>query len=200
MEKEREIEMINKMASCLIYLSKAHQHDTKSRVFACKTCNKEFPSFQALGGHRASHRRSAALEGHAPPSPKRVKPVKHECPICGAEFAVGQALGGHMRKHRGGGGSRSLAPAPVTMKKSGGGNGKRVLCMDLNLTPGENDNLKLELGRLGCIFQLVGCKDEYSCDGMHRYQFVAMIGPIGNLVRRHNGNGIATEVVSMVET
>ncbi|KAL0670723.1 hypothetical protein Bca4012_033427 [Brassica carinata] len=140
--------MINKMASCLIYLSKAHQHDTKSRVFACKTCNKEFPSFQALGGHRASHRRSAALDGHATPSPKRVKPVKHECPICGAEFAVGQALGGHMRKHRGGGGSRSLAPAPVTMKKSGGGNGKRVLCMDLNLTPGENDDLKLELGRL----------------------------------------------------
>ncbi|WZY77844.1 hypothetical protein YC2023_024228 [Brassica napus] len=55
--------------------------------------------FKALGGHRASHRRSAALEGHAPPSPKRVKPVKHECPICGAEFAVGQALGGHMRDY-----------------------------------------------------------------------------------------------------
>lgn len=151
MEKEREMEMINKMASCLILLSKTHQNDTKSRVFACKTCNKEFPSFQALGGHRASHRRSAALEGHAPPSPKRVKPVKHECPICGAEFAVGQALGGHMRKHRsggGGGGGRSLAVAPVTMKKSGGGNGKRVLCLDLNLTPLENEDLKLELGRL----------------------------------------------------
>ncbi|KAG7642416.1 Zinc finger C2H2-type [Arabidopsis suecica] len=153
MERGRsDMEMINNMANCLILLSKAHQNDTKSRVFACKTCNKEFPSFQALGGHRASHRRSAALEGHAPPSPKRVKPVKHECPICGAEFAVGQALGGHMRKHRGGsggGGVRSLAPAtaPVTMKKSGGGNGKRVLCLDLNLTPLENEDLKLELGR-----------------------------------------------------
>ncbi|CAA7017703.1 unnamed protein product [Microthlaspi erraticum] len=140
------MEMINKMASCLILLSNAHQNDTKGRVFACKTCNKEFPSFQALGGHRASHRRSAALEGHAPPSPKRVKPVKHECPICGAEFAVGQALGGHMRKHRGGGG-RILAPVPVTMKKSGVGHGKRVVCLDLNLTPLENEDLKLELGR-----------------------------------------------------
>ncbi|KAG2327468.1 hypothetical protein Bca52824_010196 [Brassica carinata] len=148
MEKEREMEMINKMASCLIFLSKAHQHETKSRVFACKTCNKEFSSFQALGGHRASHRRSAALEGHAPPSPKRVKPVKHECPVCGAEFAVGQALGGHMRKHRGGGASRSLAPDPMAMKKAGGGNAKRVLCLDLNLTPVENEDLKLELGRL----------------------------------------------------
>ncbi|KAJ0238872.1 hypothetical protein HA466_0234150 [Hirschfeldia incana] len=148
MEKEREMEMINKMASCLIFLSKAQQHETKTRVFACKTCNKEFSSFQALGGHRASHRRSAALEGHAPSSPKRVKPVKHECPICGAEFAVGQALGGHMRKHRGGGASRSLAPDPVTMKNPGGGNAKRVLCLDLNLTPVENEDLKLELGRL----------------------------------------------------
>ncbi|CAN8247366.1 unnamed protein product [Cochlearia groenlandica] len=156
MEREiREMEMINKMANCLILLSKTHQNDTSSRVFACKTCNKEFQSFQALGGHRASHRRSEALDGHAPPSPKRVKPVKHECPICGAEFAVGQALGGHMRKHRGGrggggggGSGRSLAPAPVMMKKSGGGNyGKRVLCLDLNLTPLENEDLKLELGR-----------------------------------------------------
>ncbi|CAN8285511.1 unnamed protein product [Cochlearia groenlandica] len=149
MEMKREIEMINNMASCLILLSKTQQNDTNRCVFACKTCNKEFTSFQALGGHRASHRRSAALEGHAPPSPKKSKPVKHECPICGAVFAVGQALGGHMRKHRGRvGRSLSVASAPVTMKKSSGGNGKRVLCLDLNLTPLENEDLKLELGKL----------------------------------------------------
>ncbi|KAL1817393.1 hypothetical protein DCAR_0521822 [Daucus carota subsp. sativus] len=35
-------------------------------VYQCKTCNRTFPSFQALGGHRASHRKpknvNAALE------------------------------------------------------------------------------------------------------------------------------------------
>ncbi|CAK7332157.1 unnamed protein product [Dovyalis caffra] len=29
-------------------------------VYECKTCNRSFPSFQALGGHRASHKKSKA--------------------------------------------------------------------------------------------------------------------------------------------
>ncbi|KAK6138130.1 hypothetical protein DH2020_028130 [Rehmannia glutinosa] len=71
-------------------------------VYECKTCNRTFPSFQALGGHRASHK------GLNPP-PKLIgkihrgganKPKIHECSICGSEFASGQALGGHMRRHR----------------------------------------------------------------------------------------------------
>ncbi|XP_010521816.1 PREDICTED: zinc finger protein ZAT12-like [Tarenaya hassleriana] len=154
MESEKEMEIIGNMASCLILLSNStsNQNDDVGggRVFTCKTCNKAFPSFQALGGHRASHRRSAGMDGHAPPSPR--KPATHDCPICGAEFAVGQALGGHMRKHRvgrrTGEDTTALHGSPVTMKKSGGGNGKRVLCLDLNLTPSENENLKLKLGRM----------------------------------------------------
>ncbi|KAM3229384.1 hypothetical protein ACQJBY_060315 [Aegilops geniculata] len=64
------------------------------RAFECKTCNRRFPSFQALGGHRASHKKPRLADGEPP------KPKVHGCSICGLEFAVGQALGGHMRRHR----------------------------------------------------------------------------------------------------
>ncbi|KAI9080210.1 hypothetical protein K1719_037888 [Acacia pycnantha] len=56
------------MANCLILL--AHSGDASHKeppattknisgfyVYECKTCNKSFPSFQALGGHRASHKK-----------------------------------------------------------------------------------------------------------------------------------------------
>ncbi|KAI9196012.1 hypothetical protein LWI28_020258 [Acer negundo] len=143
-------------AKCLMLLSRVGETTstddlTNKRVFACKTCNKEFPSFQALGGHRASHKKPKFNDGgfgggevfEAPPeSPK--KPKTHECSICGVEFAIGQALGGHMRRHRanfgsggGGGGvlvTRSLLPVPV-LKKSN--SSKRVSPLDLNLPPYE---------------------------------------------------------------
>ena len=64
------------------------------RVFECKTCSRRFMSFQALGGHRASHKRPRASE--AAPAKARA----HGCAVCGVEFPLGQALGGHMRRHR----------------------------------------------------------------------------------------------------
>lgn len=36
-------------------------HKAGLYVYECKTCNKTFPSFQALGGHRASHKKPKAL-------------------------------------------------------------------------------------------------------------------------------------------
>ncbi|XP_062180583.1 zinc finger protein ZAT12-like [Phragmites australis] len=68
------------------------------RVFVCKTCNRSFPSFQALGGHRASHKKPR-LDGDGGDL-SLGKPKLHGCSICGLEFAIGQALGGHMRRHR----------------------------------------------------------------------------------------------------
>lgn len=90
-------------------------------AYECKTCNRSFPSFQALGGHRASHKKPkntieekkviiATISNHKEDlefqfkkmspstSPQKVK--VHECSICGSEFSSGQALGGHMRRHR----------------------------------------------------------------------------------------------------
>ncbi|CAI9105314.1 OLC1v1004211C1 [Oldenlandia corymbosa var. corymbosa] len=78
------------------------------RVFECKTCKKQFPTFQALGGHRASHKKlKLVAELLTQPSDaggvmmmKKKKKKRHACSICGLEFPLGQALGGHMRRHR----------------------------------------------------------------------------------------------------
>ncbi|CAN7080682.1 unnamed protein product, partial [Brassica oleracea var. botrytis] len=46
--------------NCLMLLSRVGEcggGDAESRVFRCKTCMKEFSSFQALGVHRVSHRK-----------------------------------------------------------------------------------------------------------------------------------------------
>ncbi|XP_031101057.1 zinc finger protein ZAT5-like [Ipomoea triloba] len=96
-------------------------------VYQCKTCTRTFPSFQALGGHRASHKKPKITAGDdqkkSPPPPPAAAPADHEkqswplsaagvfsngggkakiheCSICGSEFSSGQALGGHMRRHR----------------------------------------------------------------------------------------------------
>ncbi|GAB4824365.1 hypothetical protein Ancab_007252 [Ancistrocladus abbreviatus] len=110
------------MANCLMLLNRLQQQNLSSssttsslpsRLFTCKTCNREFTSFQALGGHRTSHKKvklSAAGDGagggDSPPS----KAKTHECSICGQEFPIGQALGGHMRRHRAVAVNRSRSP------------------------------------------------------------------------------------------
>ncbi|XWS56547.1 hypothetical protein CRYUN_Cryun09bG0094700 [Craigia yunnanensis] len=153
----REVENNLALASCLMLLSQggnkyehAMNNSIPSRVFECKTCNRQFPSFQALGGHRASHKKPklTIADGEAENQPP-AKSKTHECSICGLEFAIGQALGGHMRRHRAGENQidpLSLSNEPVMapiVKKS---NSRRILCLDLNLTPLEND---LELFKLG---------------------------------------------------
>ncbi|XP_004246607.1 zinc finger protein ZAT5 [Solanum lycopersicum] len=58
------------MANCLILLAQGHNFQKSSSlsqsptldVYQCKTCNRSFPSFQALGGHRASHKKPKTLE------------------------------------------------------------------------------------------------------------------------------------------
>ncbi|CAN8253328.1 unnamed protein product [Cochlearia groenlandica] len=152
------ISEIKSAANCLMLLTRVGQENNvlyggdnqEKRVFTCKTCLKEFHSFQALGGHRASHKKP---NNDTCPQTKKAKTTSHTCPICGVEFPMGQALGGHMRRHRNesNGGAlvtRALLPdtTMTTLKKSS--SGKRVACLDLSLgMVNDNLNLKLELGR-----------------------------------------------------
>ncbi|KAK8517124.1 hypothetical protein V6N13_092410 [Hibiscus sabdariffa] len=149
---DREIENNLALASYLILLSQgANKYEyvmtecDLTRVFECKTCNRQFSSFQALGGHRASHKKPRLTErddGVSKNQPSR-KLKTHECSICGLEFAIGQALGGHMRSHRASSSEENKHEQMVRpfVKKS-----NKFLCLDLNLTPLEND---LELFKLG---------------------------------------------------
>ncbi|CAO2150276.1 unnamed protein product [Urochloa humidicola] len=75
-------------------------------AFRCRTCGRQFATFQALGGHRTSHNRPRVranglefLLGARPGKGAAATDV-HRCNTCGMVFTTGQALGGHMRRHR----------------------------------------------------------------------------------------------------
>ncbi|KAL1540334.1 ZINC FINGER protein [Salvia divinorum] len=83
-------------------------------VYKCSVCNKAFGSYQALGGHKASHRKltSGGGDEHSTTSASAVTSVSgsgrvHECSICHKCFPTGQALGGHKRRHYDGGAAAS---------------------------------------------------------------------------------------------
>lgn len=89
---------------------------TPKLSYKCSVCNKAFPSYQALGGHKASHRKSAAESATATTaaanennshhtSTSSTSGRTHECSICHKTFPTGQALGGHKRCHYEGGNS-----------------------------------------------------------------------------------------------
>lgn len=127
-------------------LSCPQQKNYENGEYECKTCNKKFSCFQALGGHRASHKRMKVIDGEELKEEAKSlslwnEPKMHECSICGMRFSLGQALGGHMRKHRAATNEglssmkQMIAKIPI-LKRS---NSKRIMCLDLNLTPLEND-------------------------------------------------------------
>lgn len=121
--------------------------------YKCSVCDKAFPSYQALGGHKASHRAKppngaddrnpsaviATASNHAAalnPSGKL-----HECSICHKSFPTGQALGGHKRRHYEGVIGGGAAKSRTTTSSNGGGAGSDQMTVavarniDLNLPP-----------------------------------------------------------------
>ena len=169
------------MANCLILLAQGHSRKvtepasaaTASKAagfyaYQCKTCDRCFPSFQALGGHRASHKRPKAVAEekrtwatmeeennqfiHTSTAlslqiPNRGllstinKSRVHECSVCGAEFSSGQALGGHMRRHRTSTGQPPAMVASIPESQEAKKPRRNILQLDLNLpAPGEDDH------------------------------------------------------------
>lgn len=117
------------LAICLLMLARDSRSlptaDQKHRQqdynhHRCSICYKSFPSYQALGGHKASHRSkptttpttvSSATDeviavvpsSNAIPTMLTLTGKTHQCSICYKVFPSGQALGGHKRCHYDGG-------------------------------------------------------------------------------------------------
>ena len=82
------------------------QTPTRAR-FKCEMCPKMFQSYQALGGHKANHRKIQNLgqeggnieDGGSGNSSDVVDQKAVECPYCSKVFKSAQALGGHKKVH-----------------------------------------------------------------------------------------------------
>ncbi|KAG6488519.1 hypothetical protein ZIOFF_049762 [Zingiber officinale] len=141
-DEEAEIESV-RLANVLMLLSRggegiidvsAGRSASPDRVFECKTCNRQFSSFQALGGHRASHKKPRLSDDAR--GGEVGKPRAHECSVCGLEFAIGQALGGHMRRHRTGLAAAAAARFDAEKKAE---ERLRGLWLDLNVPPADGE-------------------------------------------------------------
>ncbi|GJN13229.1 hypothetical protein PR202_ga31576 [Eleusine coracana subsp. coracana] len=135
-----------------------HHEPVEELRFRCTVCGKAFASYQALGGHKSSHRKpptgeqyaaavaAAAAQGASSDdsSSSEVTGGPHRCTICRKSFATGQALGGHKRCHYWDGTSVSLSVSAASRSASGTGSSAVTLRnFDLNLIPvPENAGMK----------------------------------------------------------
>lgn len=157
------------LALCLVMLARGgtssaalddHKEAPKPQPrvsYKCGVCDKEFLSYQALGGHKASHRKpaveglTAAVTATATSSSSTSTGgggKSHVCSICNKSFPSGQALGGHKRCHYEGGlNNKASSPAANSTVSDGGAATSTVthsrLDFDLNL-PAFPDNITVD--------------------------------------------------------
>ncbi|KAK4748354.1 hypothetical protein SAY87_014940 [Trapa incisa] len=103
---------------------------TARSSFRCPVCDKAFSSYQALGGHKASHRvkqsHSSAGDDQSTSANSSAAATTsssgkaHVCTICHKSFPTGQALGGHKRCHYEGGPSNSTTITAVAASEGTG--------------------------------------------------------------------------------
>ncbi|XP_031265609.1 zinc finger protein ZAT9-like [Pistacia vera] len=74
---------------------------TNSNKYKCNTCKKGFRSYQALGGHKASHKKikTHLIKGSLEDDVTLLNPRVFKCTVCDKVFESGQALGGHKKVH-----------------------------------------------------------------------------------------------------
>ncbi|KAH0633343.1 hypothetical protein KY284_036129 [Solanum tuberosum] len=98
-------------------------------LYKCSVCGKGFRSYQALGGHKASHQKLIAGGGGGDDQSTTSTTTNatgitssgnsngsgrtHECLICHKCFPTGQALGGHNRYHYDGNNANSSVSTSV---------------------------------------------------------------------------------------
>ena len=85
---------------------------SQTLCYKCILCHKAFPSYQALGGHKASHQKPVGAEDQSSSTSTTItttittnskpsNPIRktHKCAICHKTFQSGQALGRHKHCH-----------------------------------------------------------------------------------------------------
>ncbi|PSS26139.1 Zinc finger protein [Actinidia chinensis var. chinensis] len=153
------------LALCLIMLARGgrsasaavepHRNSESLPSYKCSVCDKAFPSYQALGGHKASHRKLATTGAEDRPSNtaaiSALNPSgrAHECSICHKSFPTGQALGGHKRRHYEGGNGGGGATSSGVTSSEGGVSSHIHRDFDLNLPamPDFRLPLRVDCGR-----------------------------------------------------